>query len=164
MRSSLTLAGCGVLATVAAVVLSAPSASTPSAGRTAGVVSTGVLGVGFPAVGFIAEKAMRCGGLLAISREIDDQDATFGACGYETLTARGRRDAITSRMDYSGIQALKSASRSKVLDLFEGSGRPILAAIETGTPGELASYLCGFADGRAGRWMDVVRLGGMLWS
>ena len=76
-----------------------------------------------------------------------DDDACFGESVYAALRSRGRRDALTARMDYAGIQALRAASRTHALELFAGSGKTILKAIELDTPEEFASYLRGFSDG-----------------
>lgn len=90
-------------------------------------------------------------------------DERFGAEVYDALAALGRRDALTARMDYAGIQALKAASRSECLELFRGSGEHVMAFLERGAPGEFAAYLCGVADGRRTTGRDLLFLGAMLW-
>jgi len=77
-----------------------------------------------------------------------DMDQRFGQLVYETFCAYGRRDALTNRMGYADIQALKSASRAETIELCRGSDQRFLAILEVATPGEVATYLCGQMDGR----------------
>jgi hypothetical protein len=75
-------------------------------------------------------------------------DEAFGLQLFEELKREGGLSAVTSLLNYEQIQQLKSADRTGVLRIFQGSNYDFIQRMKRDSPEKLAAHLIKLLEAR----------------